>query len=157
VHPSRRLAFAVALATTLPLGIGIAVASTTVAPTAVAAASSGGIKVAYYDQWSIYQNAYFLRNVDTSGVASKLDFMLYDFENIDPANLTCFETTKATDPDPAGENDPNAGDGAEDEFADVQKGYDASTSVDGVADTFNQPLAGNFNQLRKLKSQHSNL
>src|SRR5947207_11620810 len=157
VKPSRRLALAVAIATTIPLSVGIAVAATTVAPTLAAAATSGGIKVAYYDQWSIYQNAYFLKNVDTSGVASKLDFMLYDFENIDPVNLTCFETTKATDPDPGGENDPNAGDGAEDETADIQKGYDASNSVDGVADTFNQPLAGNFNQLKKLKARHPNL
>src|SRR5947207_5698768 len=157
VHPSRRLAFAVALATTLPLGIGIAVASTTVAPTAVAAASSGGIKVAYYDQWSIYQNAYFLRTVDTSGVASKLDFMLYDFENIDPANLTCFETTKATDPDPAGENDPNAGDGAEDSFADYQKSFDSSISVDGTSDAYGMPIVGNFHQLQELKKKHPNL
>jgi chitinase len=121
------------------------------------AATTGGVKFAYYDQWSIYQNAFYLKNVDTSGMASNLDFMLYDFENIDPVNLTCFEATKATDPDPGGENDPNAGDGAEDQFADYQKSFDASISVDGVGDTFNQPIAGNFNQLKKLKAKHPNL
>jgi chitinase len=121
------------------------------------AATSGGVKIAYYDQWSIYQNAYYLKNVDTSGVAGKLDYMLYDFENIDPTNLTCFEATKATDPDPGGENDPNAGDGAEDQFADYQKTFDAGTAVSGVADAFGQPLAGNFNQLKELRAKHPNL
>ncbi|HEY3608595.1 MAG TPA: glycoside hydrolase family 18 protein, partial [Pseudonocardiaceae bacterium] len=113
--------------------------------------------VAYYDQWSIYQNAYFLHNLDASGAANKLNYLIYDFENIDPTNLTCFEATKATDPDPAGESDPNAGDGAEDSFADYQKSFDATTSVNGTADVFNQPIAGNFHQLQELKAKHPNL
>src|SRR5262249_32867151 len=75
------------------------------------AATSGGVKFAYFDQWSIYQNAFYVKNLDTMGIAGRLDYLIYDFENIDPTNLTCFETTKATDPDPGGENDPNAGDG----------------------------------------------
>src|SRR2546423_2689384 len=129
VQSSKRLALAVAMATVLPLGIGVAVAAT-VQPTVAAAVTSGGVKFAYYDQWSIYQNAYYLKNVDQQGVADKLDFMLYDFANIDPTNLTCFEATKAADQN---ENNPNAGDGAGDEFADIQKGYTADTSVDGVA------------------------
>ncbi len=88
-----------------------------------AAATSGGLKVAYYDQWSVYQNAFYLKNVNSEGMASKLDYLIYDFENIDPANLTCFEASKASDPDPGGENDPNAGDGAGDAFADYQKSF----------------------------------
>ena len=127
------------------------------ATTAAQAATTGGVKIAYFDQWSVYQNAYYLKNVDTSGVAGKLDYMLYDFENIDPVNLTCFEATKATDPDPAGENDPNAGDGAEDQYADYQMAVAAGNSVDGVGDTNNQPLQGNFNQLKKLKAKYPNL
>jgi len=121
------------------------------------AATSGGVKVAYYDQWSIYQNAFYPKALDTEGLAGKLDYLLYDFENIDPANLTCFEATKATDPDPGGENDPNAGDGAEDQFADYQKTFDGSISVDGTSDTWNQPIAGNFHQLQELKAKHPNL
>src|SRR6195952_6049790 len=74
------------------------------------AATSGGVKFAYYDQWSIYGNAYYPKNLDTSGVAGKLDYLIYDFENIDPANLTCFEATKASDS--TNESNPNAGDGA---------------------------------------------
>ncbi|MFL6073531.1 MAG: glycosyl hydrolase family 18 protein [Mycobacteriales bacterium] len=145
--------------TTALLGLGAMVAGVLGhgAPAAHAAVTSGGVKIAYYDQWSIYQNAFYPKNLDTEGIAGKLDYLLYDFENIDPTNLTCFETTKATDPDPGGENDPNAGDGAEDEFADIQKSYDASISVDGVADSGTQALAGNFNQLKKLKAKHPNL
>ncbi|MEW2507543.1 glycosyl hydrolase family 18 protein [Amycolatopsis sp. NPDC047767] len=119
------------------------------------AAASGGLRVAYYDQWSIYQNAYYPKNVDA--LAGNLDYLIYDFENIDPTNLTCFEATKASDPDPAGENDPNAGDGAGDAFADYQKSFGSDISVDGTADAFGMPIVGNFHQLQELKARHPNL
>src|SRR4051812_7600937 len=38
-----------------------------------------------------------------------------------------------------------------------QMGYDAAKSVDGQPDTWDQPLKGNFNQLRKLKARYPNL
>src|SRR6266511_2092055 len=45
-----------------------------------------------------------------------------------------------------------------DSYADYDKFYDAASSVDGVADTWDAgALRGNFNQLRKLKARHSNL
>src|SRR6201996_9525863 len=119
------------------------------------AAASGGLKFAYYDQWSIYGNAFYPKNLDTSGIAGKLDYLIYDFENIDPTNLTCFEATKASDS--TNESDPNAGDGAGDAYADYQKTFDASTSVNGTADTWNQPLVGTFNQLKELKAKYPNL
>nr|WP_202447892.1 glycosyl hydrolase family 18 protein [Streptomyces sp. SID5468] len=125
--------------------------------TTVPTVTTGGKKVAYYDQWSIYQNAFYPKALDTEGIAGKLDYLVYDFENIDPTNLTCFETTKATDPDPGGESDPNAGDGAEDQFADYQKTFDGGISVDGTSDTWNQPIAGNFHQLQELKKKYPNL
>jgi chitinase len=154
----RRAAWIAALAGMLVAGFvgGPALFRSTGTP-AAAAVTSGGVKFAYYDQWSVYQNAFYLRNLDTEGIAGKLNFLIYDFENIDPTNLTCFEATKATDPDPGGESDPNAGDGAEDSFADYQKSFDATTSVSGVADTFNQPIVGNFNQLKELKAKYPNL
>jgi chitinase len=152
----RRSAIAVSVTTALIGATALVVGTAATAPSA-AAATSGGIKVAYYDQWSIYQNAFYLKNLDTEGIAGKLTYLIYDFENIDPTNLTCFETTKATDPDPAGESDPNAGDGAGDQFADYQKSFDATTSVSGVADVYNQPIAGNFNQLKELKAKYPNL
>ena len=95
--PSKRLALAVARATALPLGVGVVVAGV-VRPTVASAATSGGVKFAYYDQWSIYQNAFFLKNVDNEGIANKIDFMLYDFANVDPTNNslpTLISTLKA--------------------------------------------------------------
>ena len=81
----------------------------------------------------IYQNAFYPKNLDTQGMAGKLNYLVYAFENIDPTNLTCFEANHAASQD---ENNPNAGDGAGDQFADYEKTYDASTSVDGVADAW---------------------
>ncbi len=152
--PMQRRSAVFAAAAAAALVVGAFTAAGPAAPPA-AAAGSGGVRIAYYDQWSIYQNAYYLKNVDA--IAGNLDYLLYDFENIDPANLTCFETTKATTPDPGGENDPNAGDGAEDQFADYQKTFGSDISVDGTADTWNQPIAGNFHQLQELKAKHPNL
>jgi chitinase len=158
---STRSALVVGAASALLLGALSVVAGQTAsagpAPAVTAAATSGGTTVAYYDQWSVYQNAYYLKNLNSSGAASKLNYLIYDFENIDPTNLTCFEATKASDPDPAGENDPNAGDGAGDQFADYQKSFDSTISVDGTSDVYNQPVAGNFHQLQELKAKNPNL
>src|ERR1700755_745757 len=99
----------------------IAVASTITAVTFTGtadAATSGGAKFAYYDQWSIYGNAFYPKNLDTSGIAGKLDYLIYDFENIDPTNLTCFEATKASDS--TNESHTNSGEGPEAAFADSQ-------------------------------------
>jgi chitinase len=167
VHLFKRLSMTAATALMVPVAIVAVTHHTSAAASLTAAqphpavaaphATSGGAKIAYFDQWSIYQNAFYVKNLDTEGIAGKLDYLIYDFENIDPANLTCMETTKATDPDPGGETDPNAGDGAGDEWADDQKGFDASTSVNGQADTYNQTLAGNFNQLKELKAKYPKL
>ena len=62
----------------------VPVVLTTTGSVANAAATSGGVKIAYFDQWSIYQNAFYLKNLDTEGIASKLNYLIYDFENIDP-------------------------------------------------------------------------
>jgi chitinase len=137
----------------LALGAG-ATGLLTSAPAAQAAGTSGGVKFAYFTQWGIYQNLYYPKTMDTQGTASKIDFVQYAFENIDPANKTCFQATAAASQD---ENNPNAGDGAGDAFADYQKSYTADISVDGQADVFGQPIAGNFNQLKKLKARHPNL
>ena len=44
-----------------------------------------------------------------------------------------------------------------DAYAATDRTYTAAESVDGVADTWDQPLRGNFNQLRELKKKHPNL
>ncbi|MFE2428313.1 glycosyl hydrolase family 18 protein [Streptomyces sp. NPDC059373] len=123
--------------------------------TAEAATSTGGVNIAYYDQWSTYGNAFYPKQLDTRGIAGKLDVLNYSFANIDPTNLTCLEgVDKAASQD---ETNASAGDGAGDAYADYGKSYAAADSVDGVADTWNQPLVGNFNQLKKLKAKYPNL
>src|SRR5690606_17328240 len=44
-----------------------------------------------------------------------------------------------------------------DSFAATERTYTAAESVDGVADTWDQPLRGTFNQLRELKQKHPGL
>ncbi|HLI70195.1 MAG TPA: glycosyl hydrolase family 18 protein [Ktedonobacteraceae bacterium] len=129
--------------------------SSSVTATTQAAGPTPYQKIAYFDQWGIYGNAYYPSSVANSGAASQLTMIIYDFENIDPNNLTCFEAIKAADS--TNENDPNAGDGAGDAFADYQKSYDSSISVDGTSDSYSQPIKGNFNQLRELKVKYPNL
>src|SRR5690606_14807042 len=48
-------------------------------------------------------------------------------------------------------------DGAGDAWADFGMGYSAADSVSGVADAWDQPLAGSFNQLKQLKAKHPGL
>ncbi|WP_042372579.1 glycosyl hydrolase family 18 protein [Streptacidiphilus neutrinimicus] len=134
---------------------GHASAQSTPITVTTGAAPTGAMKSAYFDQWSIYGNAYYPKNVGTSGAAANMKVVTYAFENIDPTNLTCFETVKASDS--TNESDPNAGDGAGDAFADYQKSYTSDISVDGSSDTWSQPIKGNFNQLRELKAKYPNL
>ncbi|MHA6760281.1 glycosyl hydrolase family 18 protein [Streptacidiphilus sp. PAMC 29251] len=119
------------------------------------AAAGGAMKSAYFDQWSIYGNAYYPKNVGTSGAAANMKVLTYAFENIDPSSHTCFEAVKASDS--TNEADASAGDGAGDAFADYQKSYTSDVSVDGSSDTWSQPIKGNFNQLRELKAKYPNL
>jgi chitinase len=91
--------------------------------------------VGYFTQWSIYRRGYLVRQVHTSGSADALDVINYAFAAPD-ASLRCASL---------------------DAFADYGKRFDASESVDGVADTVSQPLKGNFNQLLKLKKKHPQL
>ncbi|MEU0391347.1 glycosyl hydrolase family 18 protein [Streptomyces sp. NPDC006208] len=123
------------------------------ADAAPAAASTGGVKIAYYDQWSVYGNAFYPKHLDTRGIAGKLDILNYSFGNIHPTDLTCFEANKAAGDD----NNPNAGDGAGDSYADYQKSFTAADSVDGVADTWNQPIVGVMNQFKELKAEYPKL
>ncbi|MFJ5925765.1 glycosyl hydrolase family 18 protein [Kitasatospora sp. NPDC092948] len=129
--------------------------STAVTVSTTAAPAAKPYKSAYFDQWSVYDAAYYPKNVDTSGAAGKLDVIAYAFENIHPTNLNCFEAVKASDA--SHEDNPNAGDGAADAYADYQMDYTGGISVDGTTDDWQQPLKGNFNQLRQLKAKNPNL
>jgi chitinase len=111
-------------------------------------------RVGYFAQWGIYGRKFYVKNVaDTQ--ADKLTIVNYAFGNIDPVNLTCLMTTKPSDA--GNEMDPSAGDGAGDQWADYGKGFTGDISVDGQADTWDQKLKGNFNQLKKLKAKFPNI
>src|SRR5687768_13344023 len=104
----------------------------------------GGKQVgSYFTQWSVYGRNYHVKNIDTSGAASKLTFINYAFGNVyDDGRCGII-------------NRPESGNGdGGDAYADYQKSYDAAGSVDGVGDVWSQPLKGNFNQLKKLKARH---
>jgi chitinase len=90
--------------------------------------------VGYFVEWGVYQRNYHVKNIHTSGSASKLTHLLYAFGN--PANGRC---------------------AVYDSYADYEKAYTAADSVDGVADTWDQPLRGSFNQLRKLKRMYPHI
>ncbi|WBB49909.1 glycosyl hydrolase family 18 protein [Verrucosispora sp. WMMA2044] len=90
--------------------------------------------VGYFAQWGVYARNYHVRNIHTSGSASKLTHILYAFGNTTGGRCTIGDS-----------------------YADYEKAYTAADSVDGVADTWDQPLRGSFNQLRKLKKMYPHL
>ncbi|MCW3842377.1 glycosyl hydrolase family 18 protein [Micromonospora yasonensis] len=96
---------------------------------------SGGKKiVGYFAEWGVYARNYHVKNVHTSGSAAKMTHLLYAFGNTSGGRCSIGDS-----------------------YADYDKAYTAADSVDGVADTWDQPLRGNFNQLRKLKKMYPNL
>jgi len=128
----RRKSFSALLAVAAAAGL---VAGGATAPVAAAATdASVGKVVGYFTEWGVYDRNYHVKNIETSGSASKLTHINYAFGNVT-----------------------NGGCAIGDAYADYQKTYDAAGSVDGVADTWDQPLAGSFNQLKKLKAKHPGL
>ncbi|MFJ1565972.1 glycoside hydrolase family 18 protein [Streptomyces erythrochromogenes] len=98
-------------------------------------------KVGYFTQWGVYGRDFQVQDLDANGSAGKLTHINYAFGNVS-AEGKCFTG-----------NIP----GEADAWADYARPLDAANSVDGVADTWDQPLAGNFNQLRELKAKHPGL
>jgi len=92
-------------------------------------------RVAYFIQWGIYARQYFVKNVADSGQAAHLTTINYAFGGVSQAGACSSLDT----------------------WADFQRPFAASESVDGVADAPGQALNGNFNQLRKLKSRFPDL
>ncbi|WP_431926154.1 glycosyl hydrolase family 18 protein [Micromonospora wenchangensis] len=90
--------------------------------------------VGYFAEWGVYGRNYHVKNIATSGSAAKLTHILYAFGNTTGGRCTIGDS-----------------------YADYDKAYTAADSVDGVADTWEQPLRGSFNQLRKLKKMYPHL
>ncbi|MGN3956182.1 glycoside hydrolase family 18 protein [Streptomyces sp. WAC8370] len=102
------------------------------APAAQAAA--GSKVVGYFTEWGVYDRNYHVKNIESSGSAGKLTHINYSFGNVTGGKCAMGDAYAATD-----------------------RAYTAADSVDGVADTWDQPLRGNFNQLLKLKKKHPDL
>ncbi|MGZ2358565.1 glycoside hydrolase family 18 protein [Streptomyces sp. 372A] len=98
-------------------------------------------RVGYFTQWGVYGRDFQVKDLETSGTAARLTHINYAFGNVN-ADGKCFTG-----------NVP----GEADAWADYVRPLDAAGSVDGVADTDDQKLAGNFNQLRELKAAHPGL
>ncbi|HEY3002388.1 MAG TPA: glycosyl hydrolase family 18 protein [Kribbellaceae bacterium] len=109
---------------------------TTTTPTTTTPPPTGGAKVlGYFAEWGVYGRNYHVKNIQTSGSADKLTHINYAFGNV--TNGQC---------------------AIGDSYADYDKFYDAASSVDGVADSWDAgALRGSFNQLRKLKKLHPGL
>ncbi|MGW6157654.1 glycoside hydrolase family 18 protein [Streptomyces sp. NPDC055144] len=97
-------------------------------------AAAGSKVVGYFTEWGVYDRNYHVKNIETSGSADKLTHINYAFGNVTGGKCAMGDSYAATD-----------------------KAYTADQAVDGVADTWDQPLRGNFNQLLKLKKLHTNL
>ncbi|WDV50315.1 glycoside hydrolase family 18 protein [Streptomyces coeruleorubidus] len=108
-----------------------AAARTKAAPQAKAAGSK---VIGYFTEWGTYDRKYHVKNIETSGSAARLTHINYAFGNVTGGKCVMGDAYAATD-----------------------RAYTAAESVDGKADTWDQPLRGNFNQLRKLKQKHPNL
>ncbi|MEU9373627.1 glycoside hydrolase family 18 chitinase [Streptomyces sp. NPDC048255] len=94
----------------------------------------GKVKLGYFTEWGVYGRNYHVKNLVTSGSAAKITHINYAFGNVQGSKCTIGDA-----------------------YADYDKAYTADQSVDGKADTWDQPLRGNFNQLRKLKAQYPNI
>ncbi|MFF4591118.1 glycoside hydrolase family 18 protein [Streptomyces sp. NPDC001388] len=99
-----------------------------------AGTSAGSKVVGYFTDWGIYGRQYYVKNIETSGSADRLTHINYAFGNVTDGKCALGDS-----------------------WADTDKPFTAEESVDGVADTADQPLSGNFNQLRKLKKLHPDL
>ncbi|GGS97083.1 chitinase [Streptomyces toxytricini] len=92
------------------------------------------VKLGYFTNWGVYGRNYHVKNLVTSGTAAKITHINYAFGNVQGGKCTIGDA-----------------------YADYDKAYSADQSVDGKADTWDQPLRGNFNQLRKLKAQYPHI
>ncbi|MGR4848685.1 glycosyl hydrolase family 18 protein [Streptomyces sp. LARHCF252] len=92
------------------------------------------VKLGYFTEWGVYGRNYHVKNLVTSGSASKITHINYAFGNVKNGQCTVDDTYAAYD-----------------------KAYSADQSVSGTADTWDQPLRGNFNQLRQLKAKYPHI
>ncbi|MEU8788740.1 glycoside hydrolase family 18 chitinase [Streptomyces sp. NPDC048643] len=96
--------------------------------------TGNAVKLGYFTEWGIYGRNYNVKNLVTSGSAAKITHINYAFGNVTGGKCAIGDS-----------------------YADYDKAFTADQSVSGVADTWDQPLRGNFNQLRELKAKYPNI
>ncbi|NEE61391.1 chitinase, partial [Streptomyces sp. SID8455] len=77
------------------------------------------INLGYFTNWGVYGRNYHVKNLVTSGTAAKITHINYAFGNVQGGKCTIGDS-----------------------YADYDKAYTADQSVDGKADTWDQPLRG---------------
>ncbi|MFF1415908.1 glycosyl hydrolase family 18 protein [Streptomyces sp. NPDC058289] len=92
------------------------------------------VKLGYFANWGVYGRNYHVKNLKTSGSAGKITHINYAFGNVKDGKCVVGDAN-----------------------ADYERTYKAEESVDGVADTWDQPVRGSINQLRKLKKEYPNV
>ncbi|MFJ9662451.1 glycosyl hydrolase family 18 protein [Streptomyces griseoflavus] len=92
------------------------------------------VKLGYFTEWGVYGRNYHVKDLVTSGTAAKITHINYSFGNVVGGQCKLDDSYAATD-----------------------KAYTADQSVSGQADTWDQPLRGNFNQLRQLKAKYPHI
>ncbi|WP_280670925.1 MULTISPECIES: glycoside hydrolase family 18 protein [unclassified Kitasatospora] len=88
----------------------------------------------YFTQWGIY-SGFMEKNLISTGEINHLTELDYGFSDVTAGGLC----------------------GSGDSWADYQRPFSATESVDGQADQAGQALLGNFNQLRELKAKYPKL
>lgn len=97
--------------------------------------NSGNKVVGYFPEWGVYSRNYHVKNIHTSGSATKLTHIVYAFGNVQNGQCQIGDSYAAYD-----------------------KAYSAADSVDGKADSWEAgSLRGNFGQLRRLKKMYPNI
>ncbi|MEV7286725.1 glycosyl hydrolase family 18 protein [Streptomyces sp. NPDC093252] len=143
-RPRARFRALVATVCTTVLGAGLLAGATSAsakpeAAVANAAAQSASHRssdkvIGYYTEWGTYGRNYLVKNIDTSGSAKKLTHINYAFGNVVDGKCAIGDSYAAT-----------------------ERAYTAAESVDGVADTADQPLKGTFNQILELKKKYPHI
>ncbi|MFI7274551.1 glycoside hydrolase family 18 protein [Streptomyces sp. NPDC049879] len=97
-------------------------------------AAAGQVNLGYFAEWGVYDRGYHVKDIVDSGSAEQITHINYAFGNVQNGACTV--------------GDP---------YAAYERTYTAAESVSGAADTWDQPLRGNFNQLRQLKERYPHI
>ncbi|MBB4930365.1 chitinase [Lipingzhangella halophila] len=96
-------------------------------------------RVAYFADWNVANRGYSIKDFVESGAADRLTRLQWAFGHVSQEGQ-CHIPEDADQP-----------------WQIYQRRYDAEESVDGAADSYDQPLAGSLNQLRKAQEDRPNL